>query len=122
MKIAVPVENGVLSAHFGHCEHFALITVNEAGVITEEESVDAPQHQPGLFPRWLSSLGADVIIAGGMGQMARQLFEQNNIEVVAGAPTQAPKTLVESFIKGTMGTNDAPCEGGHGHGGDCGGH
>ena len=29
MKYAVPVSGGVLSPHFGHCEQFALIDVDE---------------------------------------------------------------------------------------------
>ena len=30
MKIAIPVTGGRLSAHFGHCERFALIDVDTA--------------------------------------------------------------------------------------------
>ncbi len=122
MKIAIPVERGVLSPHFGHCEQFTLVEVTAEGNIASEESVDAPQHQPGLFPRWLSSLGADLIIAGGMGQRARTLFEQQGIEVVAGAPVAAPAQLVRAYLDGNLGTRDEPCGGGHGHGHDCGGH
>ena len=30
MKIAIPLANGQLAMHFGHCEQFALIDVDEA--------------------------------------------------------------------------------------------
>lgn len=44
--IAIPLENGVLCAHFGHCEQFAIVTVvnNE---ITEIKELTPPEHVPG---------------------------------------------------------------------------
>ena len=30
MKYAIPVSGGMVSPHFGHCEHFALVDVDEA--------------------------------------------------------------------------------------------
>jgi len=30
MKYAVPVSSGMVATHFGHCEQFALIDVDEA--------------------------------------------------------------------------------------------
>jgi len=29
MRYAVPVSGGVVATHFGHCEHFALVDVDE---------------------------------------------------------------------------------------------
>jgi ATP-binding protein involved in chromosome partitioning len=119
MKIAIPTENGVLSAHFGHCEKFILVDVSSDGDVSNQEEVDAPKHQPGLFPRWLASLGAEVIIAGGMGQRAKVLFEQNGIKVVTGASTKPAKDLVADYMKGNIVSVSNPCSGGHG---DCGDH
>ena len=115
MKIAIPIVNGVLSAHFGHCESFAMVdVVPDTGEITLYEEVDAPQHQPGLFPRWLGSLGAEVIIAGGMGQRAKVLFDQNGISVVTGAETLPPKQIIADYVGGKLSTAPNPCTGGSG--------
>jgi predicted Fe-Mo cluster-binding NifX family protein len=75
MRIAIPLANGKLSLHFGHCERFALVDVNpEEKEIIKREDVESPPHQPGLLPPWLAERGATMIIAGGMGQRARALF------------------------------------------------
>jgi len=51
MRFAVPVTDGRLATHFGHCEHFAFIDVDEAtkGILSKE-LVSSPGHQPGLLP------------------------------------------------------------------------
>ena len=52
------------------------------------ETLPAPKHEPGAFPRWLHSLGVQVVIAGGIGQRALVLFAQQGINVVAGLPDE----------------------------------
>lgn len=103
MKIAIPVSQGRLSAHFGHCEEFAILEADEQSKSILDESMhEAPPHEPGLLPRWLHELGAEVIIAGGMGQRAQQLFAQNGITVVVGAPADTPGKLVSAYLNGTL--------------------
>lgn len=111
MKIAIPVANGRLSAHFGHCEEFALIDVNsDKKTILGKEMVPEPEHQPGLLPRWLAGRGANVIIAGGMGMRAQDLFAEQNIEVVIGAPAEEPETIAEKYLAGTLKTGENICD------------
>jgi predicted Fe-Mo cluster-binding NifX family protein len=103
MKIAIPLAGGQLSAHFGHCEKFALIEADPAEKkILGREDVDSPPHEPGLLPKWLGEKGADVIIAGGMGQRALQLFAAQNITVVVGAPSGTPEDIAAAFLQGTL--------------------
>ena len=86
MKIAVPLANGLLAMHFGHCQQFALVDVDdETKQITQTSELTPPPHEPGVLPMWLHEQGADVIIAGGMGNRAQSLFAQNGIQVVVGA-------------------------------------
>ncbi len=108
-RIAVPVVEGRLSMHFGHSEKFALVDV-DSGKIISSEFVDSPPHQPGLLPAWLGERGADLIIAGGMGSRAKNLFEQNGIEVVVGAPCEAPERVVEQFLAGELELGDNTCD------------
>ena len=103
MKIAIPTANGILCPHFGHCEKFALIDVDEnQKTILHQTSVTPPPHEPGLLPRWLHEQGATVVIAGGMGQRAQSLFTQNNITVVVGAPSDTPETIVDQYLSGNL--------------------
>lgn len=111
MRIAVPLVNGVLSMHFGHCDQFALIDVDpDAGTVLGKEVLDAPLHEPGLLPKWLSEHGAGLIIAGGMGMRAQQLFAQANIEVMVGAPGGSPETIVKAYLDETLETGENVCD------------
>ena len=102
MNIAIPLANGRLCAHFGHCEAFALVDVDENNKINGTTVHQAPPHEPGLLPRWLHGLGANVVLAGGMGQRAQQLFAENGIKVVVGAPSDTPEQLVTAYVGGTL--------------------
>ena len=101
MKFAIPLANGKLTMHFGHCSHFALVEVDEQKIVGRTD-IPAPPHQPGLLPPWLAERGANVIIAGGMGQRAQALFSQQGIKVVVGAPVETPETLVNDYLSGTL--------------------
>ena len=111
MKIAIPMAEGRLAMHFGHCESFALVDVNvEDKTIEKVESVTSPPHEPGLLPRWLAEHGANMIIAGGMGQRAQGLFTQNGIDVLVGAPAETPEALVNSYLAGNLQTGVNMCD------------
>ncbi|RKX75038.1 MAG: ATPase [Spirochaetes bacterium] len=111
MRIAVPVVNGRLSPHFGHCQHFELADVDpKEKKILRKYRITAPEHQPGLLPRWLKEQGARVIIAGGMGVRARNLFAQNGIEVVVGTQGSDPEEIVLNYMKGTLKVGDNICD------------
>jgi len=111
MKIAIPLAGGKLSMHFGHCECFALIDVDPATKkILTREDIDAPPHEPGLLPGWLAGRGANLIIAGGMGQRAQELFTKQGIEVVVGAPAETPDTLVAAYLARTLQVGSNVCD------------
>jgi len=111
MKIAVPVAEGALALHFGHCAQFALVEVDpDKKEILSQEMMDPPPHEPGVLPRWLHEQGADVILAGGMGSRAQQLFEQHGIRVVVGCPPSAPEDLVRAFLANDLQTGDNACD------------
>jgi predicted Fe-Mo cluster-binding NifX family protein len=111
MRIAIPLSNGKLSAHFGHCERFAMVDVNPTEKkILKREDIEAPPHEPGLLPRWLAERGATVIIAGGIGHRARELFAEQGIQVLTGAPADTPEQLVADHLSGTLQTGENVCD------------
>lgn len=98
-KIAIPVnESGLLDAHFGHCKFFNLYTCENSEILGEEKLVPPP-HEPGVLPRWLAGKGATDIIAGGMGQKAISLFNNNGVNVLVGAPHLNAGKLVALYLK-----------------------
>lgn len=111
MRIAIPLADGKLALHFGHCAHFALIDADpEQRTILGREDVAAPPHEPGKLPVWLAEHGANVIIAGGMGQRALALFAEQGIRVVVGAPPEAPEKLVADHLAGTLRVGGNVCD------------
>ena len=111
MRIAIPITNGKLSQHFGHCEQFAIIDVEpETKKLVNTEMFTPPAHEPGILPKWLSGLCVNMVIAGGMGQRAQQLFAQNQIEVVVGAPAENPEDVVSAYLDGRMECGENICD------------
>jgi ATP-binding protein involved in chromosome partitioning len=111
MKYAVPVSGGMVSPHFGHCEQFALIDVDEAKKqILKKELVNSPGHEPGLLPQWLAERGVSLVIAGGMGSRAQGLFQQNRIGVITGIMESDPEKAVLSYLNDVLATGANICD------------
>jgi predicted Fe-Mo cluster-binding NifX family protein len=118
-KIAVPVVNGELSMHFGHCEKFAIADVVD-GTIKQIIYAVPPEHAPGVYPHWLSTEGVNVIITGGMGERAQQMFAQEGIKVVFAFEIASPETLISKYMSGSLEEKDNGCDHPGEH--DCEGH
>lgn len=111
MKIAIPTANGQLCMHFGHCDQFAFVTVDpEAGSVIGTELLTPPPHEPGVLPKWVADNGGNLVIAGGMGQRAQQLFNQNNVQVVVGALVDSPENLAVAYMNNTLQTGQNTCD------------
>ena len=111
MRIAIPVTKGLLDAHFGHCSAFAFIDVDtqEKQVLTTR-IVDAPPHVPGLLPGWLAKQGANLVLAGGMGNKAIQLLKEQGMDVLVGVPQSDPESLARDYLKGEIGPGLNACD------------
>jgi predicted Fe-Mo cluster-binding NifX family protein len=107
--IAVPVAEGKLCAHFGHCEHFALVET-ENGKIVGKTLHSPPPHEPGVLPKWLHDLGVHTVIVGGIGSRAQQLFDEKGITVVSGVPMDSPESLVHQYLMDTLVTGKNVCD------------
>ena len=108
-KFAVPTVDKILTPHFGHCDQFAIIDTENDGIISVD-FVSPPVHQPGVYPRFLADQGVDVIISGGMGHKAQDLFAQNNIEVCMGVIDGSPRSLVEQYLNRQLQTGQNLCD------------
>jgi ATP-binding protein involved in chromosome partitioning len=121
LKIAIPVENGGFCAHFGGAERFAVYEVNEEShAIVSRVSATAPPHEHGVFPRWLKEQDVDVVLAGGMGPRAVQIFQLLGIRTVLGIESGEPDQLVRAYLEGSLVASGEGCGGGGLH--DCGEH
>ncbi len=111
MKIAIPTNNGKLCQHFGHCEVFTFVEVDEnLKEIIGKEEITPPEHVPGILPPWVSEKGAKLVIAGGMGARAQGLFQEHGVNVIVGAPSKTPKELVFDYLNDTLITGENACD------------
>jgi len=111
MRIAIPLAQGKLSLHFGHCDQFAIFDIDEnLKKVINRKDATPPAHEPGMLPRWLHENNVNVIIAGGIGQRAQQLFTENDIKVVVGASSGEPEELVSAYLRDTLETGDNICD------------
>ena len=111
MKIAIPTAKGKLCQHFGHCESFTFIEVDESSkTIISKESIKGPEHAPGVIPPWVAEQGASLILTGGMGSRAQELFSEQGVKVIAGVPCEDPEKLVLDYLNGTLLTGINTCD------------
>lgn len=115
-KIAIPLTDNTLSEHFGHCEQFAVYEISEdSRTIANIAMLTPPPHEPGVFPSWLNGLGVTLIIAGGMGRRALDLFAQNGIKVASGVPGTAPDLVIKAFQDNALNHDEPACNHEHSH-------
>jgi Mrp family chromosome partitioning ATPase/predicted Fe-Mo cluster-binding NifX family protein len=111
MKIAVPVANGLLCMHFGHCEQFAMVSVDEkTKTVLGTEFLNPPPHEPGVLPKWVADQGAHLVITGGMGARAQSLFTDAGVKVLVGAQGGSPEELATAYLNGTLKTGQNICD------------
>jgi len=110
-KIIIPNDNGLVSEHFGHSPVFTLFEI-EDNKITRETNINTPGHQPGMLPKFFHEKGIDIVITGGMGNRAIELFNTYNIEVIVGA-NGSVKNVIRQFLEGKLQTGESTCHGSH---------
>jgi len=119
MKIAVACMGELVAQHFGHCEGFCIFET-ENGQIIGEKTVTNPGHKPGFLPNFLGDMGIEVMISGGMGGGAIEIFNERKIEVITGAEGNS-RNAVESYLKGELKSTGSVCHE-HKHAHECGNH
>ena len=108
--------DATVAGHFGRCAAYTFITVDGSSLVETRPVANpyAAGHKPGQLPAWIHEEGAHVILAGGMGRRAVDLFTANGIAVATGA-TGRVEDAVQAYVSGSL-KGTTPCA----HGGDCG--
>ncbi len=92
MRVAVATDNGQVAEHFGRCTHYTMAKIQDSQVL-DVVIIDNPGHEPGFLPRFLAEHGITCIIAGGMGQRAKQLFDAAGIDTIVGVNGSVDQVL-----------------------------
>ncbi len=107
IKIAVASENEMVTEHFGHCINFNIYDA-ENNQIVKSESIPNPGHKPGFLPNYLNDVGVNVIISGGMGGGAIDIFNEKGIEVIVGARGKA-EAAAKAYLNGSLKSTGSVC-------------
>ena len=135
MKIAVTYENEQIFQHFGHTEQFKVYEIEDNTIISSEV-IDTNGQGHGALAGLLKTIGADVLICGGIGGGAQMALADAGIKLYGGVSGSCD-AAVEAFLDNNLGYNpNVRCdhhdheheEGGHNCGDhgcgthNCGGH
>lgn len=122
-RIAIPsVEKGGLdgqrSGHFGHCDVFTLVDVEEGEIKNVTTVANAGHVQGGcMVPvNFLAGHDVNALIVGGIGMRPLMGFRQVGIDVYHDAERHEIKPVVEDLIAGNLVliSDDQVCGGGGG--------
>lgn len=105
--IAVAAYQDQVSEHFGHCLSYVLFTVDNKKVV-KKTTLPNPGHSPGVLPPFLASHHVNVIIAGGMGQKAIDLFDEHQIETIVGAKGKVDDAIT-AYLAGELRSSGSVC-------------
>ena len=121
MKIAIPTRDNRVDDHFGHCEKYTLISIDDKQKIESMETLDSPQGCgcKSNIAAILQQKGVDTMLAGNMGQGALNVLTHHGIQVYRGCSGDVQQ-VAESFLKGAIKDSGQGCqqhenhhEGGH---------
>lgn len=102
MKIAVPTRDEHVDDHFGHCDHYTIFTV-EYNKVVSRETMESPQGcgcKSGIAAD-LQEIGVVMMLAGNMGEGAKNKLNAHNIEVIRGCSGNVDE-LVQSYLQGEI--------------------
>ena len=114
MKIAISTDGEQVSAHFGRCPSFTILSVEKGKVIKADE-IQNPGHHPGYLPEFFNNMGVNCIIAGGMGGRASELFAQYSIQPILGISGKI-QDIISELANGTLKGGESLCQPGLGKG------
>lgn len=105
MKIAIPVKDGNLSDHFGTANKFAIFDDQT----NQTDYVTSPEHQPGLYPKFLKERDVDCVVTGGIGQRAVSLLHEFDIDIII-AESDSVENIIEKFKKDDLNESENKCD------------
>ena len=110
IKIALPTKNQVVDDHFGHCENYTVISVDENKTIIARDLIKANKGcgcKSGIAEK-LRKQQVSVLLAGNMGRGASEKFRIAGIDVVRGCSGHVDE-LISDYLNGKLKDNGVDC-------------
>lgn len=110
MKISLPTRQNVIDDHFGHCEYFTVLTIDDNKQIINEEIITSPEGCgcKSNIAQTLSEMGVEIMLAGNMGDGAVMALNNSGIEVLRGCSGDI-KTVAHKWLDGSLSDSGDSC-------------
>ncbi len=111
--------DAAMSMHFGHCEIYTLVEVENSAVKAVSTLPGIPHQQGGCMAsvQHLADHGVTVLLAGGMGRRPLTGCGQLGIRVFLASSAATVRDAVQAWLENRLPdfTMENTCAGGHGH-------
>jgi len=108
MRTAISTDGDRVAPHFGRCEAYTIVDIQETKVASREQ-IPNPGHEPGFLPGYLAERGVECIVAGGMGPRAQMLFDQQRIQTIVGVSCSIDEAI-EGLRQGSLAGGATTCD------------
>lgn len=118
MKIAVPTRDNKVDDHFGHCDHYTIYSIENKKIIAQE-TLQSPQGCgcKSDIASQLHQMGVEILLAGNMGEGAKNVLERNSIQVLRGCSGNTDD-VVNAFLCGSLTDSGVGCASHEAHHGE----
>ena len=111
-KIAIATDSGMVAQHFGRCPNYTIFDI-DGEKISNKVEIPNPGHSTGYIPKYLHEQNVNVIISGGMGRRAVDLFNQFGIQPIVGV-IGTIDSCIKEILNGTLKGGESLCSPGGG--------
>ncbi len=122
MKIAIPTRNNLVDDHFGHCAYYTIFTINSEKQIAATERMESPEGCgcKSNIASELEEIGVKIMLAGNMGEGAKNTLEAHHIQVLRGCSGDI-STVINNWLQGEITDSGDACSS-HGEEHECSHH
>lgn len=110
MKIAIPTRDGRVDDHFGHCDHYTIYTIEDKTIMSTE-TLASPQGCgcKSNIATTLAEMGVEVMLAGNMGEGAKNKLSAAGIRVIRGCQGDI-EVLIKTYLMGFVFDSGISCD------------
>ncbi|MFI3262708.1 MAG: NifB/NifX family molybdenum-iron cluster-binding protein [Rikenellaceae bacterium] len=109
MRIAIPTKDGLVDNHFGHCAYYTIFTVEDNKIVSQA-TLPSPQGCgcKSNIATILREIGVRVMLAGSMGDGAKNVLKKQNIDVIRGCSGDVEE-LANAYLSGEIDDSGEAC-------------
>ncbi len=100
-RIAIPVNDNILSEYFGQCSHYEIFEI-EGEKITHNKVGYPPHHDVTRLPEWAAQQGITDVITYKIDNRIISRFINNKINLFIGVPLLSPDILIDDYLNGRL--------------------